>query len=49
MQIFGTCKRCRGQMAILDILMEGYDLICARCGDRETVHYRLPEPPACFE
>lgn len=49
MQIYGTCKRCKGQMAILDVLMEGYDLICGRCGVRETVVRRLTEAPPCFQ
>ena len=38
MQVYGVCKRCQGQMAILDVLMEGYDLICARCGLRELIN-----------
>ena len=49
MQVYGVCKRCRGQMAVLDILSEGYDLICTRCGEREVIVRRLLEPPPCFQ
>ncbi len=49
MKIFGACVRCQGRLAILDILMEGYDLICTRCGERQQVIHRLIEPPPCLQ
>ena len=41
MMLHGTCKQCHGQMAVLDILLEGYDLICTRCGQREIINNGL--------
>ena len=48
MMLHGTCKTCQGKMAVLDILMEGYDLICTRCGQREIIHNGLTQPPPCY-
>jgi hypothetical protein len=49
MQVRGICARCNGRLAVLDILTEGYDLICMRCGMREITNYQLTEPPPCFQ
>ena len=49
MQVYGVCKRCQGQLAILDVLTEGYDLICTRCGLREIFQRQLTEPPPCYQ
>jgi len=49
MQVYGVCKHCRGQMIVLDILSEGYDIICSRCGTRERVSRRMTQPPTCFQ
>ena len=49
MMLYGTCKQCQGQMAILDILLEGYDLICTRCGQREIINRGLTQPPPCYQ
>ncbi len=39
---FSTCKKCHSAMAVLDTLLEGYDLVCMRCGGRERIEeYRL--------
>jgi len=35
-------------MALLDERLEGYDLVCLRCGVRERVEYRLKTSPADF-
>jgi|GEM_PF-1775029 len=39
-----TCKKCQSHMAILDTFLEGYDLVCMRCGLREVVEYPLKSP-----
>lgn len=49
MMLHGTCKQCQGQMAVLDILLEGYDLICTRCGQREIINNGLTQPPPCYQ
>jgi hypothetical protein len=49
MDFRGTCKVCQGKMAILDMLLEGYDLICTRCGQREIVTQGLVQPPPCYQ
>jgi hypothetical protein len=49
MQLYGVCGKCKGRMAVLDILLEGYDLVCTRCGGREKVVRSLVEPPPCFQ
>ena len=49
MQLHGNCKRCQGQMAVLDMLLEGYDLICTRCGQREIINNGLTQPPPCYQ
>ena len=49
MRVHGTCKQCQGPMAVLDILMEEYDLICTRCGLREVINNALTEPPPCCQ
>jgi len=43
------CQRCSGAMAVVDVLLEGYDLVCTRCGERELVIRTLREPPPCFQ
>jgi hypothetical protein len=49
MLLHGTCKKCHGKMAVLDMMLEGYDLICTRCGIREIVDTSLTEPPPCCQ
>jgi len=49
MQTKGNCKRCRGVMAVLDLFLEGYDLVCMRCGIREKVMTELSEAPPCYQ
>ena len=49
MKGYGVCKRCQGRMAILDELMEGYDLICARCGLRELLVRTIAKPQPCYQ
>jgi hypothetical protein len=44
MTVQTTCKECLSHMAVLDTLIEGYDLVCTRCGGRERVEYRLIQP-----
>jgi hypothetical protein len=36
-------------MAILDVLLEGYELVCTRCGNRLKVVPQVTEPPPCFQ
>ena len=49
MQVYGVCKRCGSHMAVLDILLERYDLICTRCGIREVIDRGMVEPPPCYQ
>lgn len=37
-----SCQECGGRMAVLDVLSEGYDLVCARCGERIQLLYTRP-------
>ena len=36
-------------MAVLDIQLESYDLICTRCGARDVVNHAFTEPPPCYQ
>jgi hypothetical protein len=36
-------------MTVLDTLMEGYDMVCARCGIREVVNRTVAEPSPCYQ
>jgi hypothetical protein len=36
-------------MAVLDTLMEGYALVCTRCGIREVINRTLTAPPPCYQ
>jgi len=49
MQVHGQCKKCHGSMAVLDLYLEGYDLVCMRCGIREIVMTELSEAPPCYQ
>jgi len=49
MQTYGTCKRCGSSMAILDMLLEAYDLVCMRCGLRQIIDRAIDEPHPCYQ
>ena len=49
MPVQGVCKECGSPMAVLDILMEGYDLVCTRCGLREVISRTIKEAPPCYQ
>ena len=49
MQTYGVCKKCGSSMAVLDIMLEGYDLICMRCGIREVINRTIQEAPPCYQ
>lgn len=49
MQTYGVCKTCGSSMAVLDMMLEGYDLVCIRCGVREVINLSLKEPPPCYQ
>lgn len=49
MGTYGACKKCGSSMAVLDMMMEGYDLVCTRCGIREVISWTLKEPPPCYQ
>jgi hypothetical protein len=36
-------------MAVLDIFLEGYDLVCTRCGIREVINRTIQEAPPCYQ
>ncbi len=36
-------------MAIVDILLESYDLLCMRCGLREVVDHSAVHPRPCYQ
>ncbi len=36
-------------MAVLDIFLEGYDLVCTLCGIRDVTNRTLREAPPCFQ
>jgi hypothetical protein len=49
MQTYGKCKRCGSSMAVLDILLEAYDLVCVRCGTRQLLDRSIAEPRPCYQ
>jgi len=36
-------------MAVLDILLEAYDLVCVRCGMRTLIDRAMVEPQPCYQ
>jgi len=49
MQTYGACKRCGSSMAVLDMMLESYDLVCVRCGMRQIIDRAMIEPPPCYQ
>jgi len=45
----GICIRCGSPMAVLDMMLEAYDLVCVRCGMRQVIEHPLVEPPQCYQ
>jgi hypothetical protein len=43
------CKRCGSSMAVLDMMLEAYDLVCVRCGMREVIDRAVVEPHPCYQ
>jgi hypothetical protein len=41
------CRQCGESMAMVDLFLEGYDLICVQCGLREIFHPEVEKAPAC--
>jgi len=36
-------------MAVLDMMLEGYDLVCTRCGIHEIITRSLIQAPPCYQ
>jgi hypothetical protein len=49
MQTYGACNRCGSKMAVLDMLLEAYDLVCVRCGMRKIIDRGIVEPRPCYQ
>jgi predicted nucleic acid-binding Zn ribbon protein len=43
------CKRCGHALAVMDRMLEAYDLVCVRCGMRKIIDRALIEPPPCYQ
>ena len=54
MPSYGVCKRCGSTLAVLDMMLEAYDLVCMRCPVPYIARHRranstgLPRPRRFF-